>query len=80
MPTYEYECASCGFRFEKRQRFDEEPLSVCPNCEGSLHRVFHSAPIIFKGSGFYVTDSRNSDAKPATPKKSAAKQQTSKQK
>lgn len=80
MPTYEYECASCGFRFEKRQRFDEEPLSVCPNCEGSLHRVFHSSPIIFKGSGFYVTDSRNSDVTPAKAKKSTAKQQTSNQK
>lgn len=81
MPTYEYKCASCGFRFEKRQRFDEDPLSLCPNCEEtSLHRVFHSAPIIFKGSGFYVTDSRNSDVTPAKQKNSPAKQQTSKQK
>ncbi|HEY91204.1 MAG TPA: zinc ribbon domain-containing protein [Dehalococcoidia bacterium] len=58
MPTYEYECDSCSFRFEKRQSFSAEPVAECPECQGSSHRLFHPAPIIFKGSGFYVTDSR----------------------
>ena len=60
MPIYEYECDDCLERFERRQGFDEEPLSVCPKCEGKARRVFHSVPIIFKGSGFYVTDYRKS--------------------
>jgi putative FmdB family regulatory protein len=69
MPTYEYKCAKCGIRFEKRQRFDEEPIKICPQCKGKLQRVFHSAPIIFKGSGFYVTDSRNTDPTKQAPRK-----------
>jgi len=74
MPTYEYKCDKCSFRFEKRQRFDEEPLAICPQCEGKLRRVFHSAPIIFKGSGFYVTDSRNTDVSSGAAKQPAKKQ------
>ena len=58
MPIYEYECDSCSFRFEKRQRFDANPEATCPKCQGLAHRVFHPAPVIFKGSGFYVTDNR----------------------
>jgi putative FmdB family regulatory protein len=60
MPIYEYECILCQHRFEKRQRFDEEPVATCPECQGKSRRVLHSIPIIFKGSGFYVTDSRKS--------------------
>lgn len=59
MPIYEYECRACHHRFEKRQRFDAEPAAICPNCQGKARRVIHSAPIIFKGSGFYITDHRN---------------------
>ena len=58
MPTYVYECDSCDHRFEERQGFDDDPLTDCPRCEGSVRRVLHPAPIIFKGRGFYVTDSR----------------------
>ncbi len=58
MPTYVYECDSCEHRFEERQGFDDDPLTDFPRCEGSVRRVFHPAPIIFKGRGFYVTDSR----------------------
>ena len=58
MPIYEYKCDSCSFRFEKRQGFDDEPVAICPRCERLAHRVFHPAPVIFKGSGFYVTDNR----------------------
>ena len=58
MPIYEYECSVCHFHFERRQRFDDEPVDMCPNCQGKARRVIHSVPIIFKGSGFYITDSR----------------------
>ena len=63
MPIYEYECDECHHCFEKKQRFDEEPVASCPECEGKARRVIHSVPIIFKGSGFYVTDNRKSDVK-----------------
>lgn len=56
MPTYEYECDLCHSRFDRRQRFDDEPVSICPQCQGRAHRVFHAVPILFKGSGFYCTD------------------------
>ena len=58
MPTYEYECGNCRYRFDLRQGFDEEPEAMCPQCQERARRVFHPAPIIYKGSGFYVTDSR----------------------
>ncbi len=58
MPTYDYECQSCGYNFEKRQSFSAEPVAKCPRCRSASRRLFHPAPIIFKGSGFYVTDSR----------------------
>ncbi len=58
MPTYVYECDSCEHRFEERQGFHDDLLTDCPRCEGLVRRVFMPAPIIFKGSGFYVTDSR----------------------
>ena len=58
MPIYEYECNLCDVRFDRKQRFDDEPVTSCPNCQGKVRRIIHSAPIIFKGSGFYVTDSR----------------------
>ncbi len=58
MPLYEYECSACRFRFERRQSFDEEPFAFCPKCQGRGHRVVHSVPVIFKGSGFHITDHR----------------------
>ena len=58
MPIYEYECGVCQCRFERKQKFDEEPVAMCPKCEGKARRVIHSVPVIFKGSGFYITDSR----------------------
>lgn len=62
MPIYEYECNLCQCRFERKQRFDEEPIAMCPKCQGKARRVIHSVPIIFKGSGFYTTDNRKSNA------------------
>jgi putative FmdB family regulatory protein len=58
MPTYEYACQSCGSHIEVFQRFSEEPLRECGVCGGPLRKVFHPAGILFKGSGFYATDSR----------------------
>ena len=63
MPIYEYECGLCHFHFERKQRFDEEPVAMCPKCQGKARRVLHSIPIIFKGSGFYTTDNRKGSAK-----------------
>src|SRR5436190_23695364 len=58
MPIYLYECENCGERFEARQSFSEGPLTICPTCEGKIHRVIQPVGVVFKGSGFYVTDSR----------------------
>lgn len=59
MPIYEYECESCGHRFEKMQSFSANPLTECPVCGGPVHRVIQPVGVIFKGSGFYVTDTRS---------------------
>jgi putative FmdB family regulatory protein len=56
MPVYEYECSTCHFRFDRKQRFDDEPVAICPQCQNKSRRVLHSVPIFFKGSGFYSTD------------------------
>ena len=61
MPVYEYECVSCGSRFDKRQGFEEKPEAFCPKCQCPVKRVIRPAPMIFKGSGFYVTDCRKPD-------------------
>ena len=58
MPIYDYECETCGFCFERKQKFDEEPISVCLRCGEKARRVINSVPIIFKGSGFHITDHR----------------------
>src|SRR2546426_9336293 len=58
VPTYEYVCQSCGTHVEVYQRFSEEPLTECGVCGGPLRKVFHPAGILFKGPGFYSTDSR----------------------
>ncbi len=58
MPTYQYACTACGHRFEAVQSFSDASLSDCPECAGRLRKVFSSVGIVFKGSGFYRTDSR----------------------
>ena len=62
MPIYEYECSDCRNNFERKQGFDEEPVAMCPKCQGKARRVINSVPIIFKGSGFYVTDHRKTNS------------------
>jgi putative FmdB family regulatory protein len=59
VPTYEYECTACGQHIEVFQRITEDPLTTCGVCGGALRKVFHPAGIVFKGSGFYATDSRS---------------------
>ena len=59
MPVYVYQCETCGVTFERRQRMLEEPLTDCPECSGRVHRVIQPVGIVFKGSGFYVTDNRS---------------------
>ena len=58
MPTYQYSCNDCGHFFEIVQSFSDDSLSVCPECEGRLRKVFNAVGVVFKGSGFYRTDSR----------------------
>ncbi len=75
MPIYEYECGLCHFHFERKQRFDEEPVAICPECQGKARRVLHSIPIIFKGSGFYITDNRKGSDTGDTGKREPGKKQ-----
>ena len=63
MPTYEYACSACGEHVEVFQSFSDDPLTECGICGGTLRRVFHPVGIVFKGSGFYVTDSRGSTSR-----------------
>jgi len=58
MPLYEYQCKACGVRFERLQRMSDEPVKMCPECGGEVYRLIQPVGIIFKGSGFYVTDNR----------------------
>ena len=63
MPTYEYECNTCGHHFERFQNMSDEPITVCPECGGRVKRLLGTgAGIIFKGSGFYATDYKQSDS------------------
>jgi putative FmdB family regulatory protein len=71
VPTYQYACTECDHAFEQVQSFSDDALTVCPDCGGKLRKVFSAAGVVFKGSGFYRTDSRSSGssspAKPAAP-------------
>jgi putative FmdB family regulatory protein len=71
MPIYEYECEQCGVRFERLQRMVDASLTDCPECHGHVHRIMQPVGVIFKGSGFYVTDnkSKSSTGIPANKKK-----------
>ncbi|RMF00346.1 MAG: zinc ribbon domain-containing protein [Chloroflexi bacterium] len=60
MPIYEYECLTCGTTFEKRQSFSEEPIAACPNGHPETRRLLSAPAIVFKGSGFYINDSKSS--------------------
>ena len=63
MPTYAYACTECGHRFDAVQSFTDDALTTCPQCEGRLRKVFNSVGVVFKGSGFYRTDSSSEGGK-----------------
>ncbi len=58
MPTYQYRCTQCGTELEVVQKFSDPALTVCPECEGALRKVYSAVGVVFKGSGFYATDNR----------------------
>lgn len=72
MPTYQYRCTSCSTELEAFQKFTDDPLTDCPECDGNLRKVFNAVGVVFKGSGFYATDNRSKGkpgpAKPAETK------------
>ncbi|MGW0330259.1 FmdB family zinc ribbon protein [Streptomyces sp. NPDC003011] len=74
MPTYQYQCTECGEGLEAVQKFTDDALTECPDCQGRLKKVFSAVGIVFKGSGFYRNDSRSSSSSssPASSSKSAA--------
>lgn len=71
VPTYQYTCTACGHELEAVQSFTDEPLTDCPSCEGRLRKLFSGIGVVFKGSGFYRTDSRA--AASSSPEKSSEK-------
>ena len=81
MPTYQYACRECGHAFEQFQSFSDDALSECPECAGRLRKVFNAVGVVFKGSGFYRTDSRKpekteSGSKTDAPKSDSPKSDT----
>jgi len=73
MPTYQYACTSCGEQLEAVQKFSDEPLTECPACGGRLRKVFSAVGVVFKGSGFYKTDSRTTSKKSSSSNASSDK-------
>ncbi len=72
MPIYEFQCEECSTQFDVRCSFDDCSKVRCPRCEGEARRLFSAVPIIFNGSGFYVTDSRKNGHGPEKPKAATA--------
>ncbi|MBA0048932.1 FmdB family zinc ribbon protein [Mycobacteroides sp. LB1] len=73
MPTYSYACTDCGDKFDIVQAFTDNALTVCQKCSGTLRKLFNSVGIVFKGSGFYRTDSRSGSVDAAAKSDSGAK-------
>lgn len=77
MPIYTYRCRTCDYEFDKEQRMSEDPLIDCPECgQPQLRKVVNSVGVVFKGSGFYVTDNRNGSAKSPVAKTDAQAKKT----
>ncbi|MET9569729.1 FmdB family zinc ribbon protein [Streptomyces virginiae] len=72
MPTYQYQCTECGEGLEAVQKFTDDALTVCPNCDGRLKKVFSAVGIVFKGSGFYRNDSRGASSSSTPASKPAS--------
>jgi putative FmdB family regulatory protein len=58
MPTYQYRCTECDAELEVVQKFSDDALTICPECDGRLRKVYNAVGVVFKGSGFYATDNR----------------------
>jgi putative FmdB family regulatory protein len=78
VPTYQYACTACGHQLEAVQSFTDAALTQCPVCEGRLRKLFSSVGIVFKGSGFYRTDSRNGSSPDSSTSSSETKTSDSK--
>jgi putative FmdB family regulatory protein len=72
VPTYAYACKDCGHAFDIVQSFSDSTLTSCPECQGTLRKKFNSVGVVFKGSGFYRTDSRDSKGSTVSPAPAAA--------
>ncbi|MGW3246489.1 FmdB family zinc ribbon protein [Streptomyces sp. NPDC001070] len=77
MPTYQYQCTACGEGLEAVQKFTDDPLTECPACDGRLRKVFSAVGVVFKGSGFYRTDSRGSSSSSTPAAKSSSSESKS---
>jgi putative FmdB family regulatory protein len=75
VPTYQYACTECGHAFDQFQSFSDDALTECPQCQGRLRKLFNAVGVVFKGSGFYRTDSRET-AKSASSSSSETKAET----
>lgn len=80
MPTYQYACTACEHRFEAVQSFSDASLTECPECSGKLRKLFGAVGVVFKGSGFYRTDSRSGSSKSTSPTTSSTTSTSSDQK
>ncbi len=76
MPTYQYRCTACGTDLEAVQKFTDPALTDCPECDGDLRKVYSAVGVVFKGSGFYATDSRKSKSASTTAAPAPAKKET----
>ncbi len=77
MPTYSYACTECDNRFDAVQAFTDDALTTCPECSGRLRKLFNSVGVVFKGSGFYRTDSRESSKSSAKSDSSSSSKESS---
>ncbi|MDX8056367.1 FmdB family zinc ribbon protein [Lentzea sp. BCCO 10_0798] len=80
MPTYQYACTACEHRFEAVQSFSDASLTECPECSGKLRKLFGAVGVVFKGSGFYRTDSRSGSSKSASATTSSSDSKPSEKK
>jgi putative FmdB family regulatory protein len=78
MPTYQYACTDCGHAFEQFQSFSDDALTVCPECSGKLRKLFNAVGVVFKGSGFYRTDSRGKNGASEKPSEKSGEKSSEK--
>ena len=76
MPTYHYRCSDCGHSFDFFQKFADDPLTVCPECGGPIRRIVQPVGIVFKGSGWYVNDSRDAKKSASAPSSDASEKKS----